>query len=253
MEKDTKEHIELALCIFACATIPKYKDQILKMNETWIKDAKNNNVRFFYFLGEEETDLQGPEYIYLPTISNDYHSASYKQNLGLKYICDNYNADFVFCCGTDTFVNIPKMLTLIKEYNPTDKLYIGGHGSKPLIHEYYHSGGAGFILSNGALCVMYPYFEKMVETWAVVCKQYENYPGIGKENFYNACDVCIAYYLSKLGCKTITRDEHFFGCNYKGQYQYQPHLAIGICCGQNIVMENIVSCHLMSLQDFDDF
>jgi len=248
-----KEHIELAICIYACATIPKYKDQILKMNETWIKDAKNKNVRFFYFLGEEQTNLQGPEYIYLPGVLNDYKSASYKQNLGLKYICDNYDVDFIFCCGTDTFVNIPKLLGLIKEYNPKEKLYIGGHGSKTRIHEYFHDGGPGFILSNGALSVLYQYFEKMVETWTVLCKEYEDTHEMQGDNFYNACDVCIAYYSNILECKTITRDEHFFGCNYKGQYQYQPHLAVGICCGQNIVVENIVGCHLMSLQDFDNF
>jgi hypothetical protein len=247
MEKDTKEHIGLAICIFACATIPKYKDQILKMNETWIKDAKNKNVRFFYFLGEEQTDLQGPEYIYLPNILNDYMSASYKQNLGLKYICDNYDADFVFCCGTDTFVNIEKMLTLIKEYNPTEKLYIGGHGAEASFVKYFHSGGSGFILSKSALSCMYLYFENMVETWKTICDNNN------ASHLYPCCDVCVGYYADLLKLKTITDDNGFVACNYRGQYQHEPHLAVGICCGQNIVMENIITCHFMSLQDFDDF
>ena len=243
MNKNTKEHVELAICIFACATLSKYKDQILKMNETWIKDAKNKNVKIFYFLGEEQTDLQGPEYIYLPNILNDYESASHKQNLGLKYICDNYDADFIFCCGTDTFVNIPKMLKLINEYNPEEKLYIGGHGAEVNFVKYFHSGGAGFILSKGSLSCMYSHFENMMKTWKNICDNNNS------SYLYPACDVCIGYYVELLELKTIINNDGFVSCNYRGFYDSNRQR----CCGENIKIENIITCHFMSLQDFDYF
>uniref|UniRef100_A0A6C0F4Y5 Fringe-like glycosyltransferase domain-containing protein n=1 Tax=viral metagenome TaxID=1070528 RepID=A0A6C0F4Y5_9ZZZZ len=243
MEKDTKEHIKLAICIYACATIPKYKDQILKMNETWINDAKSKNIHVFYFLGEEQTDLQGPEYIYLSNILNDYQSASYKQNLGLKYICDNYDADFIFCCGTDTFVNIEKMVNLLQEYDPEDKLYIGGHGAEASFVKYYHSGGAGFILSKAALLSLYSHFENMVESWISICNNNNSV------YLYPSCDVCIGYYAKLLELKIIVDDNSFFGCNYRGYFDSNKQK----CCGENIKMQQLVSCHFMTLEDFDNF
>ena len=46
-------------------------------------------------LKREKTDLIDDKYIYLKDVKNDYKSASHKQNLGLKYIHDNYNFDYV--------------------------------------------------------------------------------------------------------------------------------------------------------------
>ena len=61
-------------------------------------------------------------------ISNDYLSASYKQNLGLKYVYERINPKFVYCCGTDTYIFIDRLLEYIKKLNYNDMLYIGGDG-----------------------------------------------------------------------------------------------------------------------------
>ena len=90
---------DLIVCVFACATIQKYKDEILKIEETWGKRAAEKGVKVLYFLGEEPTDLiDNEKYIYLKNVENDVASAAHKQNLGLKYIYENYDAEFVFVC-----------------------------------------------------------------------------------------------------------------------------------------------------------
>ena len=116
----------IIICLFGCATIEKYKKQIQFINETWIKKAKERNIITLFFLGEEQTDLVGENYIYLKGVGNDYLSASYKQDLGLKYIYENYNdIEFVYVAGTDVYINIDNLLTNISSLNHEKNLYIG--------------------------------------------------------------------------------------------------------------------------------
>jgi len=150
----------LIICIFACDTIQTYRNEIIKINETWGKKIKDN-IKLLFFLGEEKTDLIGDNYVNLKGVKNDYLSASYKQFLGLKYIYEMYNPNFVFCCGTDTYINIDKLVNYIINFNfnPNSNLYIGGHGDFRQIGDkniYFHSGGAGFLLTNGCLDKLYP-------------------------------------------------------------------------------------------------
>ena len=150
-----KEKYDIVLCVFGCPTIEKYKNQILKVNETWGKIADSvPNIKLLFFFGEEECDLIDPKkYIYLKGVNNDYLSASYKQNLGLQYIYDNFDAKFIFVCGTDTYINIYKLLDYTTTLNENDKLFIGGHGDYRVIdgRKYYFHAGAGFMLSKECL------------------------------------------------------------------------------------------------------
>lgn len=243
-----KERCELIICVFACATIPKYKDEILKIEETWGKRALQKGVKVLYFLGEEPTDLQDEsKYIYLKNVKNDYESASDKQNLGLKYICENYSADFVFVCGSDTYINIDKILEFIKNYNCEEPLYIGGHGDKRFIGDfncYFHSG-AGFLLSKECLHLIYPKLWNMFLEWTNICIKY------GCIYLISACDVAISYFLQNVlgsGLKIITLNDNFIGCNHKGLSDNNTFY----CCGDKIKPCNIISCHRMTLSDFDE-
>src|SRR5579864_507725 len=99
---------DLVICVFGCVTIEKYKQELLKIVETWGKHAKERNVKVLYFLGEEQMDMTGKDhgsnlgvsdaigenFIYMKGVTNDKLSASYKQNLGLKYIYEKYNPAF---------------------------------------------------------------------------------------------------------------------------------------------------------------
>ena len=129
--------MKVAVCVFGCITMPKYCLQVLKIQETWGKRAEETHgVPVYYFLGEERLPgLNHPELwrtstrlVFLPGVGNDYQSASFKQNRGIKYILDHHpEVEFVFVCGTDTFLNIDALLRLLTFMNPDEKLYIGGH------------------------------------------------------------------------------------------------------------------------------
>ena len=102
--------VNIIICVFGCVTVEKYKLQVQQINETWGNRAKNfNNIKILFFLGEEKVDeFSSEEYIYLPSVQNDYISASYKQNLGLKYIFDNHK-DFDFELFENTKIVSPKL------------------------------------------------------------------------------------------------------------------------------------------------
>ena len=226
---------KICFCIYGCVTKEKYRDQILKINETWGKDVDK-----FYFLGEERVEeFQGEQYVYLDGILDDYMSASYKQELGLKYIYEKYNPDFVHVIGTDTFVNIPNLLSFIKDFDPNDNLYIGGHGCNRMLDKnyYFHSGGPGFILSRKCLELLVPYFGNMTNEWIDLCEK-------TKQEMKAACDVSISYFCHKINSNIVMApSKTFLHCNYKG---FPCHI-------NQINPKNIISCHLMSLEDFDDY
>ena len=45
---------EIIIAVFGCDTKDKYKQQILKIEETWGDTAKKNNILVLFFLGEEK-------------------------------------------------------------------------------------------------------------------------------------------------------------------------------------------------------
>ena len=209
----------IIICLFGCATNEKYKKQIQFINETWIKKAKERNIITLFFLGEEQTDLVGENYIYLKGIGNDYLSASYKQDLGLKYIYENYNdIEFVFVAGTDVYINIDNLLTNISSLNHEKNLYIGNLYCKPRNRTvnntdfYYHDGGTGFILSKSLLHNLYPHLETMQESW-------KEHIASNNSSYIYACDVKIAYFIHKY-VNEIELKYLKFEINYQEHDQY---------------------------------
>ena len=249
--------VNIIICVFGCVTVEKYKLQVQKINETWGNRAKKfNNIKIIFFLGEEKVDeFSSEEYIYLPSVQNDYISASYKQNLGLKYIFDNHkDFDFVYVCGTDTYVNVDKLDEFLKEYNPKDKLYIGGHTNEKIINKKmtlkFHLGGAGFILSKKSLLLLSPLFANMVDDWIKFCKITKN------EKLMYGCDVCISYYCRILNIQMLTFYDRFYECNYRGLMdisRVNGFFSEFHCCSEHIQWKDIITCHNMSLRDFDEF
>ncbi len=239
------EECDLIILVYACYTIQKYKDQIKYINDTWGKKCEEyKNIKLLYFLGEEKingfTDTNSTKYINLEGVKNDYLSASYKQFLGLKYIYDNYKTKFVLCCGTDTYLNIPKLLLFINKFDNDKCLYIGGHGDEIQIGNkkyYFHSGGPGFILTFACLQKIYKLLYNLVDEWIKLC----NVNNI--QNLIPACDVAISYYAQQPEINATivkTNDLSFVHCNYMGH----P------CHINKIKVENIISCHLMKKTHF---
>lgn len=253
----TERNMNIVICVFGCATIEKYKLQILKINQTWGKRAKLfPNVKIYFFLGEEPTDLIGEEYVYLKGVKNDYISASHKHNLGLKYAFDNCkNLDFVYVCGTDTYVNIDKLHFFLKKHNPNKTLFICGHGnSKERLNfeQYLHfaNGGAGYALSKKSLLYLYPHLENMVDEWVNnTCTPFE------RLDLVTSCDFCISYYAYIFCFEILMYNPFFSECNYTGHIEITKingYVSYFHCCPKR-GMDEIITCHDMSLSDFDDF
>ena len=248
-----KETFDLIILVFACYTLEKYKKEIENINLTWGKKCKMfKNIKILYFLGEEKIDgfhdTTQIKYINLVNVKNDYLSASYKQFLGLKYLYENYITKFVMCIGTDTYLNIPKLLKFLNNYDHTDCLYIGDNkcfdperqiGTKKY---YYHDGGPGFIITYDVLKQIYHLLLNLMENWINLCN--EN----NIQYLIPACDVAISYYLQQpqINIKIIKTNElSFLHCNYKG-FPCLHH--------QNkIDISKIISCHCMSEDDFNNF
>jgi hypothetical protein len=251
-DSNKKNSLKLAICVFGCATVAHYKNEILKIEETWGKRATEKNVRVFYFLGEEQTDLVDEcKYIYLKNVDNDYMSATDKQNLGLKYIYENYNAEFIFVCGTDTYINVDNMLLYVDGLDSKKPLFIGGHGDYRTLDKpyYFHCGGAGFIITHECLNYIYSALSTIKEDWIKKCT------GTHFSELIPACDVSLSYYLQTIigdKLQIIENKQQFFGCNYKGIVLHRGTGSF-FCCNKIIQLKTLISCHCMTAVDFDEF
>ena len=121
-----------------------------------------------YALGEEKTDLQGQQYVYLPGVKNDYHSAMIKQFLGYYWILQHYNPDTIYCVGSDTCLNIPKLQRLASLVNPEAPLLLGNNGFVkqfgPLLADFL-SGGGGFLTTRETHRRIVGHCGTVVERW----------------------------------------------------------------------------------------
>jgi hypothetical protein len=249
IKKMSKSHYKLVVCVFACNTIEKYRNEILKIEETWGKTAKKMGIKIVFFLGGANNNLvEGENYVYLQGVGDDYNSASYKQNLGLKYVYENYDADFVYVCGTDTYINFYQLIPYIDtlDLSENSALYVGGHGDWRMVagkNTYFHSGGPGFFISRAALKMIYPKLQSMASDWFKLCD--EN----GCANLKPACDLAFAYYLYAIGNIKIIISDKFYNCNYKGQCYNNTYK----CCLIRFPVKYIYACHNMSLTDFEEY
>lgn len=230
---------DLVVCIYACDKIEKYRNQMMNVRGTWGKDVPSN-IRILFFVGEGSLSTD-EDVVHLSGVSDDYFSASDKQFLGMKYVHDHYPYRFIMVCGADTYPVFTRILRLLEDMNHEEVLYIGGHGcvrriGNDISQLYFHSGGPGFIVSRAAVEKIYDILGSATRTWYKICDLH----GI---HLQSACDVAISYFLHKIDGMKIIKHDGFFHCNHKGH----P------CHVGQIDMDRILSCHNMSLDDFDEF
>ena len=185
---------KLVICCLSCDTIPKYQNQILSIKKTYEKTASElfpNEVKILFFLGEEVV-FENDNFIHLKGVKNDYLSASYKQYYGLKYIYENYDTEFILIIDTDTYINIPKILKLLSNFDYNKSLMIGGYNDMRIVNfnwVQFFDGGCGIFISKEFLKVIYPMIkdvDKFMENWIYICSLNKNI------DLKNACDVSIA-------------------------------------------------------------
>jgi hypothetical protein len=242
----SKPFFNIIFCIFACDTIEKYKKEIFKIKETWGNSQEAPHYKILFFLGEEGP-LVGEDFVHLENVENDYLSASYKQYGGLKYIYENYNFNYVFICGTDTYVLVDNLIDYINEnpeIHPETPIVIGGHGDNRQICNdslHFFSGGGGILLTRAAVNIIYPDLHTMQEEWMWLCVE-NNY-----NTYIAACDLSLCYFLKKKGILFLNVVSRFFNCNYLGRYQ-----DFSACCEKNVNLKTMISCHHMTLTNFDN-
>lgn len=258
-----KPFYEYIFCVFACDTIPKYRNEIRKIEETWGKDAVGVNGqgafgpdgkeaygvsdKVLFFLSESGP-LEGENYVRLENVGDDYLSAADKQYLGMKYIYENYDFDFLYICGTDTFVLINNLKQYIRENNidKNDFLVIGGHGDNRMIREvnvHFFSGGAGMVLTKPTVKALYPQLHTFQEEWRDTCV------ACNSNTYIPACDVSICYFLKMFNIRFHHAHNRFFNCNYLG-YNRTPS-GLHTCCARTVDIRTMIACHSMSPEDFD--
>jgi hypothetical protein len=235
---ETAPKIPLIIILFACATIPRYKEEIQTIEQTWGHTARALGIPVFYFLGEEQTDLQGPQYIYLNGVKNDYQSASYKQFLGYQYILRQYNPDTIFCAGTDTFINIPKLQQLVSVINPESAFLVGNSGTLKEIGSFigdYFSGGCGLLTTRETHRRIIGFTPFIVDQWINICNEF-------RSDLSPACDVALSFLCHYCSVQ-------FLQCMNMYEFSYNSCDPIQGTVNQS----ELISCHSMSKDDFFTF
>lgn len=238
-----KTHYDIIFCVFACDTIERYRNEIHKMESTCF----NQGCKTLFFLGEQGP-LQGPNYIHLENVGNDYLSAADKQYLGLKYVHEHYTYNYMCVCGTDTYVVVPRLEKYLSQFSSTMPIAIGGHGDSRNIcgeHINYLAGGCGIILNYAAVALIYNSLDKMQEQWLDLCVS-NNYI-----TWIPACDLSLCYFMHKMGIEFHYANGLMFACNYYG-YNNTPH-GLFKCCDKMVNPNTLISCHNMSPTDFDTY
>ena len=193
----SKQKFRLVIPIIACDKIEKYAYEIRRLNQTWgAKALEYPEIKIIFFLGQEKTtEFTGDLYVNLPGVNDDYTSATDKQYLGIKYMYDNFDFDFLFLTASDVYVNIPKLLSYLDNLNPNDNLYIGNDGRfvSILNKDYWFHWGGGIILSYQAIKKLHPILNLDLKYhWSDICKQNNTY-----DLYKDACDVGLSYYLQQ--------------------------------------------------------
>ncbi len=230
------------------------------MESTCLKGVE----KVLFFLGETgplKTE-DNSSYIHLENVGNDYLSAADKQFLGIKYAHDHYDYKYLFVCGTDTYIVVPRLIKYLKNLDINSPCIIGSHGDTRNIcgkTVNYLAGGAGLILNKKLVESIYTRLTSLQEEWLSLCINN------GYLQWIPSCDLALCWFLqSGKGHMVASESEgalegqyfHYatglmYGCNYQG-YNNTPH-GLYPCCTTQVNPDKIISCHNMSPQDFDAF
>lgn len=233
--------------VFACCSIPKYRQQLEDCYATWIQDALEANCLVRVYAGECPEDMN-PELRALcqnVEFGDSYFSATYKQWCGLEDMAKNQEpTHFTFICGTDTYVNIKNLLDFLKEYNDSTPALFGNGDGKGCVDKKvysYYSGGGGLILNRAGLLKIAPDIYRFVDWWLQTTGDYVTYiDSSGNEilqNLLTACDCALCIVCQQHGIEQVTIPDSKMtgGGNHTSACLDFP---------------NMISCHFMLHEDF---
>src|SRR4029077_9362981 len=168
--------MKLSIALMACSTIVKYQDQIKNVADTWYKESWSEGVPCCFFTGEqinisESTFrlMNNDHLIHLPGVKDDYLSASDKHWLGLKYMFDNFDSDFIMIAGTDNYIDVKNLKTILAKYDCNHPFIISGKQQSRdcagIRFQIFPLGGCGIIFTRAAVKIMYNYLSSFKNDW----------------------------------------------------------------------------------------
>lgn len=227
--------ISMSIALFGCVTKTKYSDQLVDCYYSWIKVADMLGVTTKIFVGE--MDPSTPEilkpYIVELHCGDDYMSSTPKHWKGLEYMFNNHPADWYYTCGSDTYLQVHHMAELLDYLDPTQSLYVGGHGDVRIWGSdsyYFHGGGPGYVFSHVAM-------EKIAKNTNSILTEYFTFPDTPQE--FQICDVQAGYVADKLGITCVKIKDRFFDTSPRER--------------PTIDMGSMIACHQMLHVDFLQF
>ena len=127
------------------------------MNKTWARDCDkyffilkyNSSLpsNITYELNHSNIPILQPAYL----VSDDYGRLAGKVFRSFQAIYSKYNNyDWYLKADDDTFIFVDNLKKFLKTKNSTNPVTYG-YDFKNLVERGYHSGGAGYVLSNEAL------------------------------------------------------------------------------------------------------
>lgn len=242
----------IGFVVFGCLTVPKYRQQIEDAYATWMQDALTAECSVRIFTGEITADLDAglAKLCVNVNFGDNYYSASFKQWRGFEHMLYEVEpCSWYFTCGTDTFVHIPNVLSMIKEYeNDTRSLCIGGHRCSETVNGQpveYFSGGAGIFVNRVAveqLCEAVPEFIDWWMRTEMVDHNFLDENGLlVKKTVFGASDLQLGVL-----CKQCKITEISIGSErLDGASSYKdvvPKLASILTC-HNMLHDDFYDCH----------
>lgn len=208
---------EYIYCVFACDTNDKYKDEINKIEEIWNKDAESvegqgvegqgvegqGSDKLLFIVGDSGS-LVGDHYIRVENVGDDFLSAADKKYLGMKFIYENYDFNFLYICSsTDTtFISVNDLKKCVREnnINKNDFLIVGEHGGSRMFREvnvHYLSKGTGMLVTKPTVKCLYPQLHTLQAEWHDVCN------GCNSVSYISAFNFSISYFLKMYNIRFI--------------------------------------------------
>jgi hypothetical protein len=251
---------DLAIGIFSCTIVEKYRTLIRGCCETWVQ--KCDKVYFFNgesgdlpFQKEMEEITNGKAvFVHLKGVKDDYLSASYKQWLGFGYLYNNVNAKWYALLGTDNYVHHDRVVKKLLHHDHTKDYILGGPGSTIKIDVYipFLLGGAGVFATKSAIGRLSEYGSSRYVSPDLIKDDYGSYSDLEmgllrlhidwenrvhtkEKDFHTSCDVALCYYAWILQIPLIM-EPTFLPLSSSNGFNF----------GARLIISDVSICHYMS-------
>jgi hypothetical protein len=208
----TRPKVRLVILIYGCVIVEKYANIVRGIGETWGLDCDKHNIPYFIFVGKTTEEFKDNKHIISlehKDVIDDYQSATDKHYLGLEWIIENYDTDFIYI-GGDVYINTTNMLSLINQFNPKHPFFIGDSRYNVNIlgnDSFIHDGGPGYIITSELANRIYPYLSTIKQQWIHILNKSNTKYII--DWFSPACDVSMTFLCQLVGCICIKVLDNF--------------------------------------------